>query len=583
MTTGVSGLRRGTAVLAARQRRLMRMGNLPEEDVYDGRIQNHGLELTFLGTSSQVCARRHPSSLAMRLRGHNGTHTWLFDAGEGALSQMQRSHLRVTQLSKIFITHMHPDHVYGLPGIVMAALSLRDAREASNADSCENPSPLTVYGPPGIGLFLRASLGATLPSFRKSSLLQIVELPIPKDVLLPKRYSGVKPFWNSNMRRLPFEIAAPPVTFRRDNPSGNPTYDLLTCSRSPVDRAFSEPQEVEHRNAEYPATVRAGIISHSVPSIAYVVDENVAGFRFDKSKLASVGLPVNGKCTETGRDMFRLLMTGAPVEHEGRIIRPSDVKRAAPRARRVCICGDTNDASGIAHLAKDVDVLVHEATVRAADTHIARKRGHSSSTSAASFAKRIGAKRLILNHTSVGYDAFQVRSLEDEARAVLGSNRAYVAHELSVFNIPSENQDSEEWSFRAFLGHPRFGNSTLLRNAAAMYNKSTEISDMAGYLPGLVLRDSQDSLALGEDKGEDDCPANLGGATDEEADPVSPSTAGAKRRKAATTNAAASSFPSFVRADRPGSAMSKRPTFDEKDLAAPIRGYEDQISGSASV
>jgi ribonuclease Z len=415
-----------------------------------------GLELTFLGTSSQVCTRGFPSSLAMRVRSHNDTQVWLFDAGEGALSQMQRSHLRISQLTNVFITHMHPDHVYGLPGIIMSALASRDspqhreggarAREARLA--LPRPPPLTVCGPPGIQTFLRASLGATLPSFREQDLLRIVELDVPKDAVAARRYHNVRRYWSANMRRLPFEAESEAVPYRLDGATGQLTYDVMG---SAADEASL-------------ATVQAGIVAHSVPSVAYVVSENVDGFRFDKDKLAALGLPIDGR--KSHHDEFQRLLKGGSIEHNGTVVTAADVARDRRPARRICICGDTSDASGVEHLVRGVDVLVHEATLRACDTDIARRRGHSSSTSAAAFARRVGAKRLILNHTSVAYDAHEVRALEAEARRVLGWDRAFVAHELSVFNVPTEGQDTGDFSFRTVLGYPRWEHAEILQNAA---------------------------------------------------------------------------------------------------------------------
>lgn len=466
-----SVLRRGAAVFAARQQQRFLSGyatataSLP---TFTETTSYHGMELTFLGASSQTCPRGNPSSLALRLRTHNLSQMWLFDAGEGALAQLQRSHLRISQLRKIFITHMHPDHVYGLPGIVMSALAGRDSPQqreiAARARESGNTSyllpPLTVYGPPGIRSFLRASLGATLPMFRETELLRIVELSLPKDVMSNRRLNSVRPFWYTNLRKLPFEVAAAPLMPRVDKGTGSVTYDVVdACKDDPrytspvVDDRDREPYVSESRQSIWPANVEAGVICHSVPSIAYVITEDMGGFRFDKEKLASLGLPIDGR--RTFQHVFQSLMQGNSVEHDGGIIRASDVSRTARRPRRICICGDTSDASGIEHLAKGVDVLVHEATSRAADTDLARKRGHSSSLTAAAFAKRIDAKRLVLNHTSVAYDVHEVRALEAEARRAFGSSRAFVAHDMSVFNVPTLDRDDEKYPFRSFLGYPR--------------------------------------------------------------------------------------------------------------------------------
>ena len=106
------------------------------------------MQVTFLGTSSGVPTRgRNVSALALRLpqRGE----LWLFDCGEGTQHQFLRSDLRVSQLSRIFITHMHGDHVLGLPGL-LASLGL--------AGSCAG---IDLYGPDPLRDYLEGVLRTT--------------------------------------------------------------------------------------------------------------------------------------------------------------------------------------------------------------------------------------------------------------------------------------------------------------------------------------------------------------------------------------------------------------------------------------
>jgi ribonuclease BN (tRNA processing enzyme) len=78
------------------------------------------LQVTFLGTSSGVPSRsRNVSAVALRLP--QRSELWLLDCGEGTQHQFMRSELRVSQLRRIFITHMHGDHVFGLPGLPLLA------------------------------------------------------------------------------------------------------------------------------------------------------------------------------------------------------------------------------------------------------------------------------------------------------------------------------------------------------------------------------------------------------------------------------------------------------------------------------
>jgi ribonuclease Z len=103
------------------------------------------VQITFLGTSSGVPTRgRNVSAVALRLP--QRSELWLFDCGEATQHQFLRSDLRVSQLRRIFITHMHGDHVFGLPGL-LASLGL--------AGTCPG---IDLYGPDPLRDYLEGVL-----------------------------------------------------------------------------------------------------------------------------------------------------------------------------------------------------------------------------------------------------------------------------------------------------------------------------------------------------------------------------------------------------------------------------------------
>lgn len=123
------------------------------------------LDLVFLGTSASMpTARRAPAGLLLR----RGGERLLFDCAEGTQRQLQRSAVGLPEIEEIFLTHLHADHVLGLPGM-LKTFALRGREEPG----------LTVYGPPGVReLFghLRPFLG------RLPYRLTLVETP-PGEVL----------------------------------------------------------------------------------------------------------------------------------------------------------------------------------------------------------------------------------------------------------------------------------------------------------------------------------------------------------------------------------------------------------------
>jgi ribonuclease Z len=93
------------------------------------------MAITFLGTSSGTPSReRNVSSVAVVL---DGTVV-LFDCGEGTQHQLLRAPVRSGAIEAIFITHLHGDHVYGLPGL-LASMSMNG-----------RDRPLTLVGPEGL-------------------------------------------------------------------------------------------------------------------------------------------------------------------------------------------------------------------------------------------------------------------------------------------------------------------------------------------------------------------------------------------------------------------------------------------------
>jgi ribonuclease Z len=73
------------------------------------------LKVTILGNNSALPAfGRHPTAQAVSVYGE----VLLIDCGEGTQSQMQRYGLRWRSMHHIFISHLHGDHYFGLPGLV---------------------------------------------------------------------------------------------------------------------------------------------------------------------------------------------------------------------------------------------------------------------------------------------------------------------------------------------------------------------------------------------------------------------------------------------------------------------------------
>lgn len=85
---------------------------------------------------------RNVSGVALRLP--QRAEVWLFDCGEGTQHQLLRSDLRVSQIRRIFVTHMHGDHIFGLMGLL------------ASCGLAGNPDRIDIYGPPDLDEYLKA-------------------------------------------------------------------------------------------------------------------------------------------------------------------------------------------------------------------------------------------------------------------------------------------------------------------------------------------------------------------------------------------------------------------------------------------
>lgn len=120
------------------------------------------MELHFLGTGAGMPSKaRNVSSVALKFL-QSGGEIWLFDCGEATQHQILYSPLKPRKISKIFITHLHGDHIFGLPGLL-------GSRSFQNGETT-----LTIYGPEGLKEFIEVSLRVS--QTRLSYPIEIVEL-----------------------------------------------------------------------------------------------------------------------------------------------------------------------------------------------------------------------------------------------------------------------------------------------------------------------------------------------------------------------------------------------------------------------
>ena len=310
------------------------------------------MELTFLGTGSGTPSRgRNVSAVALQLTERG--ELWLIDCGEGTQHQTLRApQVRLSQLTRIFFTHLHGDHLFGVMGLL-----------ASRSLAQGGTSPVTLYGPAGLGEYVRTCLRCSGMRFGFPVNIQTVEV-------------------------------------------GKPLY---------------EDDEI---------VVTAAPVRHRIEAYGYAFEEKQRAGRFDAAQAEALGVtpgPIFGRLKAgevitlpNGREVDGKTLTGEP--------RPG---------RKVVFSGDTLYCADLVTLAKDADLLIHEATYAAEDKALADRAAHSTTTIAARVAAEANVRHLYLTHFSARYESENgpgLQALLAEASAVFPET--HLAHDFLRVPVP---------------------------------------------------------------------------------------------------------------------------------------------------
>ncbi|XP_061874203.1 zinc phosphodiesterase ELAC protein 1 isoform X2 [Colius striatus] len=357
------------------------------------------MDITFLGTGSAYPSpTRGASALVVRREGE----CWLFDCGEGTQTQLMKSHLRAGRITKIFITHLHGDHFFGLPGL-LCTLGLQ-----SNLDP--NKPPIEIYGPLGLRSFIWRSM----------------ELSHSK-----------LPFSYTVHELVPTQDQCPAEEFKDfsclDRGEGSPKEAQgRIIHLDPVEGSYSLFEDEQ-------LVLKAFRLFHRIPSFGFVLQEKLRTGKLNVQKLQSLGVqpgPLYGK-----------LKNGTAIVLEnGVTVFPSDVLEDPVPGRKICILGDCSGVVGDAavKLCCEADVLIHEATLDDTQEEKAREHGHSTPKMASSFAKLCKVRKLVLTHFSQRYKLSVQRCEEDidltklkrQAESVLDGQEVALAEDLMTIEVP---------------------------------------------------------------------------------------------------------------------------------------------------
>ena len=368
------------------------------------------MKLIFLGTAAcYPTPTRGVSCTALQL---DDGQVWLFDCGEGSQIQMQKcKQIRGGKVTKIFITHLHGDHLFGLPGLLCTI--------GMGGNPEENSRVVDIYGPLGLRKYLLTSLemSSSVPAFKYN----IHEL-IPREDQFPQEWSKLN---------INFEYSGKIAEHigELSNHSINPIIihdkellesKKLNSASSMNSNKFSNEGDIirDKEQKHYwdviswdksSYSVKASILRHRIPCFGYVIHEKDKSGTLNVQKLKELGVKPG--------PIYSQIKSGIPVKLEnGDVINPNEFLGPPKKGCKVTILGDTKDSSEMISICQDSDVIVHEATNENSHKSQAVSHGHSTPDMAAQFAIDANADVLCLTHVSPRYRSNILPSLDDNLK-----------------------------------------------------------------------------------------------------------------------------------------------------------------------
>lgn len=284
------------------------------------------LGVTILGNNSALPAfDRHPTSQVVTL----DDQLFLVDCGEGAQIQLARYKIRWGRINHIFISHLHGDHYFGLPGLLNSMSLLNREQD--------------------VHLYAPAPLKAMLD--------------------------------------MQFEAATTKLSYQLHfHPLENEGMLFKT------DRVAISTFQTKHR----------------IPCF---------GFKFEEVKPPRRLIPEKAIEHEVPSSFYdRLKMGEDYTNKKGEIIQNNWVTEAAPLPKSYAFCADTIFDEELIEKVKGVSLLYHETTYLKDMDDRAAARYHSTTTQAATIAKKAGVKQLLIGHFSSKYD--KLDQFEIEAKEI---------------------------------------------------------------------------------------------------------------------------------------------------------------------
>ncbi|KAH7830385.1 putative ribonuclease Z [Monocercomonoides exilis] len=368
------------------------------------------MKLVFLGTCSALPTPKRNTSCTALIQDNN--EMWLFDCGEGSLrSLLSRTDTNVGNITAIFLTHLHGDHIFGLFS-VLRWLTLHGITRT-----------LDLIAPVGIKELIETVQRIT--DLDIDYPINFIELYGSKETILSP--FNKSQFSANAIQKLGMPIIALPLSHRirsfgyfLDIPYNYEMYSgekekshrLLICGDT--GNGYGRPPGTFFNQSEIPPSLSLGDTSSATPSSQQITTSSSSSICSPSSSATPssstqpfILRPEPKSLSVTSTDLQESYMGAMPM------LGPSVTPPVTPKplssdsssrpVRTTHNFGDAGDWERVERIVQYVDTLVHETTYPADRERDAEFWGHSTTVNTAQRAKRLKAKQLVMMHFSARY------------------------------------------------------------------------------------------------------------------------------------------------------------------------------------